>query len=88
MTGGNSFNLWTKAKLNGERELRASTKVFLSLLPFILGAALFQALVTFEKIAGGAEVIEVLAYIIIILVVVMSLVTLLISLIDYLRSLE
>jgi len=88
MTDANSFDLWTKAKPDGERELRASSKVFLSLLPFVLGTALFQALVTFEKIEGGAEIIKVLAYGIIILVVVMSLVTLVISLIDYLRSYE
>ncbi|MCB1880871.1 MAG: hypothetical protein KDI54_12610 [Gammaproteobacteria bacterium] len=60
----------------------------MTLLPFILSGLLFQALVMFEQIDGGAEVIEFLAYAIILLVVAMSLVTLVISLIDYLRSLE
>lgn len=82
------FHLWTKEKTGGERELRASSKVFLTVLPFLLAALLFQSLITFEKIDGGAEVIESLAYIIIVLVITMSLVTLVISLIDYLRSLE
>lgn len=88
MIGTKKFNLWTKEKPGGERELRTSSKVFLSLLPFLLAALLFPALVMFEKIDGGSEIIEVMAYIIIVLVLTMSLVTLLISLIDYLRSLE
>lgn len=88
MTATKKFSLWTKAKSGGERELRTSSKIILTLLPFLLSGLLFQALVMFEKIDGGAEVIEFLAYGIIVLVVTMSLVTLVISLIDYLRSLE
>ncbi|MCP5444113.1 MAG: hypothetical protein H6968_13870 [Chromatiaceae bacterium] len=88
MTGAKKFHFWTKEKPGGERELRSGSKVFLTVLPILLAALLFQALITFEKIEGGAEVIEVMAYIIIVLVITMSLVTLVISLIDYLRSLE
>ena len=88
MPGTKRFSLRTKEKPGGERELRTSSKVFLSVLPFLLAALLFPALVTFEKIDGGSEIIEVLAYVIIVLVITMSLVTLVISLIDYLRSLE
>ena len=88
MTGAKSFNLWTKPTIGGERKLRASSKVILAVIPLLLGALLFRSLVVFEKTDGGARIIEALAYSIIILVVTMSLVTLVISLIDYLRSLE
>lgn len=88
MTGKKTLSLWTKAKPGGERALRSSSKFILTLLPILLSALLFQALVMFEKIDGGAEVIEYLAYGIIVLVVAMSLVALVISLIEYLRSFE
>ena len=88
MTTAKKFNLWTKEKPGGERELRTSSKVFLTLLPFLLSAMLFQALIMFEKYDGGAEIIKMLAYGVIVLVIAMSLLTLVVSLIDYLRSLE
>ncbi|MCB1849883.1 MAG: hypothetical protein KDI83_03705 [Gammaproteobacteria bacterium] len=88
MTTAKRFNLWSKERPGGERELRASSKFLLTLLPFILGGLLFQTLVAFGKTESGALVIEYLAYAIILLVIVFSLLTLLISLIDYLRSLE
>jgi hypothetical protein len=88
MTGAKKFSLWTKPGSGGERKLRTSSKFLLTVLPFLLSGLLFQALVMFEKIDGGSEVIENLAYGIIVLVVAMSLLTLIISLIDYLRSME
>jgi len=88
MTGAKNFSLWTKPGPGGERDLRTSSKILLTVLPFLLSGLLFQALVTFEKIDGGSEVIKMLAYGVIVLVLAMSLLTLIISLIDYLRSME
>jgi len=81
-------HLWTKEMPGGERELRTGSKIILTAIPILLAALLFQALITFEKIEGGAKVIEALAYTVVVLVITMSLVALLITLIDYIRSLE
>ena len=88
MTAAKKINFWTIEKPGGERELRTSSKVFLTILPFLLSALLFQALIMFERVDGGSEIIKIMAYGLIVLVVVMSLLTLVVSLIDYLRSLE
>jgi len=88
MTKAKSFSLWTKKRANGERELRASSKAIISIMAVVLTVSLYQGLILFERVDGGAQIIEILAYILIVLVVTLSLFTLVVSLIDYLRSLE
>jgi len=88
MTKAKSFSLWTKERANGERELRASSKAIISIMAVVLTVSLYQGLILFERVDGGAQIIEILAYILIVLVVTLSLFTLVVSLIDYLRSLE
>lgn len=88
MTGLIDINRWTQLGSDGERELRSGSKVLLTLLPLLLVVMLFFMLVIIGQTEGGAEIIAVLAYAVIALVVAASLFVLIMSLIDYLRSLE
>lgn len=88
MAKAKKFSLWTKKRANGERELRASSKALISLVAVLLSFSLYQGLILFGETNSGAQIIEVLAYVLIVLVVALSLLTLIVSLIDYLRSFE
>ena len=88
MTGLIDIKRWTQPGRNGERELRSGSKVLLTLFPLLLVVLLFWMLVIIGGTEGGAEIIAVLAYTVIALVIAASLFVLIMSLIDYLRSLE
>lgn len=88
MTGLIDINRWTQVGSDGERELRKGSRIALTLLPFLLVALLFWVLVVIGGTKEGADIIAVLAYSVIALVVAASLFVLIMSLIDYLRSLE
>ena len=88
MTGKIRGTLWRRYRADGEVELRTRSKLLLTIMPLLLAGAIFLLLLAVEHMDGGAQIIEVFAYGIILLVVVASLLTLIITLIEYLRSLE
>jgi hypothetical protein len=88
MSGRIRGTLWRRFRADGEAELRTRSKLLLTIMPLLLAALLFPLLLTIERMDGGTAIIEVFAYGVILLVVAASLLTLIISLIEYLRSLE
>lgn len=79
---------WTCDGADGERELRPRAKLALSLLLISLAVALYLLLNLLGGTQDGAAIIVVLAYAIGTLMIVATFVVIIISLIEYLRSLE
>ena len=85
---GKRQSIWSRETLDGEREFRTITKVLFSLAVAALALGTYLLLNLLGTTEKGFETIVVLAYGVGVLMVVATLLVIVISLIDYLRSLE
>lgn len=81
-------SLWTRETLDGEREFRAIAKVLFSTTVVVLALAIYFLLDLLGRTKEGLEIVVILAYGVAVLMVVATLLVIIISLIEYLRSLE
>ena len=79
---------WVRETLDGEREFRPITKTLLSALLIAMALALYLLLSLLGRTEEGLEIIVILAYGVGVLMVVATFLVIIISLIEYLRSLE
>ena len=81
-------NFWTRETADGEIEFRPVTKALLSVLLIGMAFALYFLLSMLGRTEEGLEIIVVLAYGVGVLMIVATFLVIIISLIEYLRSLE
>ena len=80
--------LWTRETAGGDREFRTFVKVLFSLSVLGLAVAIYLLLDRLGGTEGGEEIIVALAYGVGVLMVLATFLVVIISLIEYLRSLE
>ena len=81
-------NFWTRETADGEIEFRSVTKALFSVLLIGMAFALYFFLSMLGRTEEGLEIIVVLAYGVGVLMIVATFLVIIISLIEYLRSLE
>ena len=79
---------WTREMPGGDREFRPFAKVLFSASVLGLAAGIYVLLDRLGRTEGGVEIIVALAYGVGVLMVLATFLVIIISLIEYLRSLE
>lgn len=88
---GKSFwnkRFWFRETRDGGMEYRMSSKVLLSILPFLLAALLYKLLNVIEGLEKGPEIIVILAYGVGVLLLILILLMIIVSIIEYLNRFE
>lgn len=88
MIDNKSKSLWIRETASGGIEYKTSSKVLISVLPFLVAALVYNLLIVLEGLEKGPAIITVLTYGIFVLVAVLMLLVIMISIIDYLRRFE